>query len=369
VEAQNYVLENTGELISPALIYYEDIIRENTRRIVALAGGPEQLWPHVKSHKAAALIRLQKDFGITRFKCATVAEAEVSAEAGAEHILLAYPLVGPNQSRYLQLAAAYPQAVFYAAGDDYGQLAALAALARTQGRGLPVLIDVDLGMRRTGVPLEELEELYTRTAALEGLSLQGLHCYDGHIHDQDPKIRQDRVEKGDQQVRAVQAALRRKGFSCDTLVMGGSPVFPCRAGREGMYLSPGTAFIGDWGYYRDYPDLACTPGAALFTRVVSHPAGHSFTLDLGYKGIAADPPGDRGIIAGLPEARPLFQSEEHWVFSLPPDRKLPPIGTGLFVIPTHICPTSALYPEIHAAQGGRITGTWPVSARNRRITF
>jgi D-serine deaminase-like pyridoxal phosphate-dependent protein len=154
------------------------------------------------------------------------------------------------------------------------------------------------------------------------------------------------------------------------MVMGGTPSFPCRTGQEGFFLSPVTLFVSDWGSCCKYPDLAFPPGAAVFTLVISHQtAANTFTLALGHKGIAADPPGDRGVIAGLPQAKPLAQSEEHWVFSLPAGEVLPAIGSALYVIPAHICPTSALYPEIQVAQGGKIVEQWQVSARNRKITY
>jgi D-serine deaminase-like pyridoxal phosphate-dependent protein len=154
--------------------------------------------------------------------------------------------------------------------------------------------------------------------------------------------------------------------------MGGTPSFPCRTtviNSKNIYLSPGTAFIGDWGYYNKLPDMAFTPGAAIFTRVVSHPATNTFTVDLGHKGIAADMDMERGIIIGFPEAKTISQNEEHWVFSLPETIALPPIGSSLYIIPTHICPTSALYPYIEIAQDGKITGQWQVKARNRKINF
>ena len=173
-----------------------------------------------------------------------------------------------------------------------------------------VLIDVDIGMHRTGVPLNLAEPLYERAAGLRGISLKGLHCYDGHCKDPDFNRRKAMADENDRCILQIQESLRGKGYVCEILVMCGSPSFPCRTGKEKMYLSPGTIFIGDWGYYRGLPDLAFTPGAAIFSRVVSHPAGNTFTLDLGSKGIATDPTGDRGTIAGLEEARPLFQSEE-----------------------------------------------------------
>jgi D-serine deaminase-like pyridoxal phosphate-dependent protein len=167
----------------------------------------------------------------------------------------------------------------------------------------------------------------------------------------------------------IKESLERKGLDCGLMVMGGTPTFPCRAGKDGMYLSPGTCFIGHWGYSKKIPDMYFPPGAALFTRVVSHPAENSFTLDLGSKGIASDPAGERGIIVGMEEAKTIFQSEEHWVFSLPGGQPLPPIGSGCYVIPAHICPTSALYPQILVARDGEIIGEWKVSGRDRRINY
>jgi len=369
MERSTYALEGAENLISPALVYYKDIILDNTKRIIEMAGGPEWLWPHVKSHKTVEMIRMEIDLGITRFKCATIAEAEITAGAGAAHIILAYPLIGPNVSRFLKLVKAYPQTVFYAIGDDMGQFSSLAEEASRMGMNVNVLVDVDIGMHRTGVPLDSLESFYERCSALKGIQVKGMHCYDGQCKDPDLSRRKAMAAESDRKVLQIRDSLKRKGLECEILVMGGSPSFPCRTGDRNFFLSPGTIFIGDWGYYSALPDLAFTPGAAIFCRVVSHQGENTFTLDLGCKGIASDPAGDRGVIAGLLEAKPVFQSEEHWVFSLPENIERPAIGSECYVIPTHICPSSALYAEIQVAQGGKITERWQVSARNRKITY
>jgi D-serine deaminase-like pyridoxal phosphate-dependent protein len=369
MERSDYALKDTSGLISPALIYYRDIILANTKRTIEMAGGADRLWPHVKSHKTTEMIRMQIDLGITRFKCATIAEAEITAMAGGLHIMLAYPLVGPNISRFLRLTASFGGAAFYAVGDDIGQLGLLSSEARKMGIKANVLIDADVGMHRTGVPMEKLEAFYESASALAGIALKGLHCYDGHLHDSDYAVRKAKVDEIDAAVLRIQHSLIRKGFDCGLMVMSGTPSFPCRAGKENMHLSPGTCFIGDWGYYKGFPDLGFPPGAALFTRVVSHPSANSFTLDLGSKGIASDPAGARGVIAGMEDAKPLFQSEEHWVFQTVEGQPLPAIGSDCYVIPTHICPTSALYPQIEVVQDGKLSGEWQVGARNRRISF
>ena len=109
----------------------------------------------------------------------------------------------------------------------------------------------------------------------------------------------------------------------------------------------------------------------VLTRVVSHPAPGVFTLDLGYKGVAADPAIPRAVIAGYEDAVTLMQNEEHWVLRMPEGReaKRPQIGQVLYAAPVHICPTSALYPSILVAKEGKIVAEWPVTARNRRITI
>mgnify|MGYP000450009042 CR=1 FL=1 len=67
-----YELKNTDTIISPSLIYYEEIIRENIKKAIRTAGSPERLWPHVKSHKSKDMVRMQMEYGITKFKTATV---------------------------------------------------------------------------------------------------------------------------------------------------------------------------------------------------------------------------------------------------------------------------------------------------------
>ena len=109
---------NSADIPSPALLVYPERIRENVRRMIGIAGGAETLRPHMKTHKMPEVIRLQIKLGITRFKCATIAEAEMTAAAGAEDVLLGYQPVGPNVDRFLKLAARFPGARFSCTADN-----------------------------------------------------------------------------------------------------------------------------------------------------------------------------------------------------------------------------------------------------------
>lgn len=364
-----YELKDTEKIISPALIYYENIIRSNILKAIEIAGTADRLWPHVKSHKSADMLKIQMEYGISKFKTATVAEAEMAAEAGASHVILAYPLVGPNQERLVRLAMAYPDTCFYAVEDDREQLKKLADLCLEMNYEMKVLIDVNMGMNRTGVSIDDMEKLYRYGNSLEGILVDGLHCYDGNHNNKDIHQRMEDVKETDDKIKEVIGNLQTDGIPCEIIVAGGTPSFPCHAALTDWYLSPGTAFITDAGYYQNLPDLPFVPGAAVMTRVISHPTPGVFTTDLGYKGIAADPVGQRGFIVGMEYAVPVIHSEEHWAFKVEDESQVPSVGSCLYVIPTHICPTSALYPEILTAEEGQLKEAWPVTARNRRIHY
>src|SRR5690242_14013625 len=113
-----YQLSDAAALPSPALLVYRSRVEENIRRMLAMAGGPQHLRPHLKTHKMPDLVKLQLDFGITKFKCATVAEAEMAAEAGVKDLLLAYQPVGPAVQRVVELVRRFPHVIFSVIADD-----------------------------------------------------------------------------------------------------------------------------------------------------------------------------------------------------------------------------------------------------------
>ncbi|HSI10575.1 MAG TPA: alanine racemase, partial [Chthoniobacter sp.] len=101
-------LSNEAEVASPALLIFEERVESNLRRMIEMAGGTERLRPHVKTHKLGPIVERQIALGIKKFKSATIAEAEMCAQAGAPDVLLAMPPVGPNMQRLCALARKYP---------------------------------------------------------------------------------------------------------------------------------------------------------------------------------------------------------------------------------------------------------------------
>lgn len=353
------------QIPSPQLVYYEDQIRRNTEAAIRAAGGAEHLWPHVKSHKMRQMVEMQLTYGIRRFKCATVTEARMVAEAGASAVLLAYAPVGPQQSAFLQLRDLYPSVEFYTIADDLDTLRLLGHLADTP---VSVLVDVDTGLHRTGVAWEELQAFYEEASTIPGIQLCGFHLYDGEDHQIDPEERRQAVARLEQNFRPVYAAVQAR-FGEPLIIFGGTPSMPCFVPYLAQYpqafLSPGTLFLGDHGYSSAFPDMEYPPAAAVLARVISHPGPDRFTLDCGTKALSCDQK-IPGFLLDLP-ADILFQNEEHMVCRMREgfeDRR-PAIGSVQYLIPTHICTTTILYPRVPVIRDGHLSGIWEVTARDR----
>jgi D-serine deaminase-like pyridoxal phosphate-dependent protein/REP element-mobilizing transposase RayT len=130
-----YTIADVDDVPSPALLVYPDRVEDNIRRMIAIAGGVERLRPHIKTHKLAEVVRMQMALDITKFKCATIAEAEMAAGCGAPDVLLAYQPVGPNVERFIQLVKKFPETKFSTIADDASAIRALSEAAKTAGLG------------------------------------------------------------------------------------------------------------------------------------------------------------------------------------------------------------------------------------------
>src|SRR5882757_7058063 len=181
-----YRIDTPDQLDSPALVVYPQRVKANIQLAVEMAGDPARLRPHSKTHKSPDVTRLLLEAGITKFKCATIAEAEVLAIADARDILLAYQPVGPKLQRFISLFRKYPATKFSCLTDNEAALKTMGAAFSSAGLTIPVYLDLNIGMNRTGIlPGAEAFQLYRAAAATTGVTPIGLHAYDGHIRDVD----------------------------------------------------------------------------------------------------------------------------------------------------------------------------------------
>lgn len=367
-----YRIDEPEAIESPGLIIFADRLNANIERMIEIARSPERLRPHCKTHKTREVIQRLLDRGVTRHKCATIAEAEMLLELGVEDVFLAYQPVGPNVRRAAQLAARYPRARLSVAIDDSRPLDQLADALADGDATIGVWLELDSGMHRTGIELgPAAESLYESICATPHIEPRGFHWYDGHVRQTDLDERRAVCLAAWESLIAFRNRVMVEGLPVPAIVAAGTGSFPILAAIDepGLELSPGTVAFYDAGYQSQFPDLPFSPALAILTRVISANRAGYVTLDLGHKACAADPPaGKRLAFPAWPDAEEMQQSEEHLVVKTRFADQLR-VGDCTLAIPVHACPTSAAYDRATVIEDGRQIGTWEIYARGRKITI
>lgn len=364
-----YEIDQIEKIDSPQLVVFEDRVKYNIDRAIELVGEIGRFRPHVKTNKTAEVMQFMLDVGISKFKCATIAEAELLGRLKAPDVLLAYQPVGPKVERLLNLVEAYPDTKFSCLIDYLETAEKIAAIFSENGKNIEVYIDINAGMNRSGIKIEFALELYKKCYNLKGIRIKGLHLYDGHFRQFDLKERKVACDVNFVQLTNLAKAIEDSGFPKPIIIAGGSPTFPIHAQRETVECSPGTFVFWDKTYGDICKEQPFLPAAIVVTRVISLPDEGKICIDLGHKSIAAENDiSKRAFFFNAPELRLLSQSEEHGVVEAGANHQFKP-GDVLYILPYHVCPTVALYNQMISINSLGELNYWEVKARDRKIKF
>ncbi len=360
-----YEIENIDAIPSPGLLLFVERIEQNLKKMVEMAGNGDRLRPHVKTHKLPQIVQMKLKAGIHKFKTATLVETDMVLQAGGRDVLFAYQGVGPTTKMFVELVRRHPEASISTIVDDPQAAAQLSQAATDAGVVATVYMDLNVGMNRSGIaPSDQALSLYCDLAKLPGLNIVGLHAYDGHIRN--PDLHERRLEwlAVVKQVQDFSLRIEAAGLPTPVIVAGGSSTSWLWLEIPGVEVGAGTAALWDYGQILTCPESALEPAAVLVSRVISHPCRHRICLDLGHKAVAAEMPHPRVYWFGLEDSVPVLQSEEHLVLETPRAADFP-VGSVLYGLPYHICPTVALYDSVWCIQNRQASERWPVAARGR----
>lgn len=361
-----YQIVNIDQIDSPALVVFPDIIAENC--VLALSmlnkAGGAVLRPHIKTVKTPEVAQIMLEHGIDRFKCSTIAEAEMLAMSGAPDVLLAYQPIALKINRLAKLVKSYHATHFSCLVDNRSTARLISD--RFGMQPLDVFIDVNVGMDRTGISPSQVVALVGAIKDLEGIHIRGLHAYDGQIRAIDPVTRQQETDISYGLVKALRDQLKAEHDMDLKIVIGGTPSYPFHSKRSQVECSPGTFAFWDAGYGSSFPDMNFQYAAILLTRIISIIDGQTLCLDLGSKAVAPDPALPRVVFPDHPEATVLSQSEEHLVVKVK-DTTGHQVGDVWKGVPIHICPTVNLYEQLNVIINRSWTTNWTVVARKRVI--
>jgi len=362
-----------ARVLSPALVVHLDRVRENLGRVLAAMGDDADRWrPHIKTIKIPLVMAALVRCGVRYFKCATTREAGCLLRVlDAEHVadgdlLVAYPHTGPNLARLGALAERHRRtrvSVLCEQPDSVGEIP----------ESLEIFVDVNPGMNRTGLAPDRYEEI-VQIARLAGRRFRGVHCYDGHLLGVETAERRRRAFECYDRLMVLVERLMRDGVGIEEIITSGTPTFRhamdyphfgvLRSARH--RVSPGTVVFHDLRSEQMIAELDLVPAALVYARVVSRPAEGVVTCDAGSKSIAAESGNPCAYVLGHPELVPMTPSEEHLplrVIHGPPPRR----GTGLYLIPRHVCPTINLAEEVIVLERGKTKDVVTVSARAHEL--
>lgn len=364
-----YELADPTSLDSPALLFYPQRMKENIRLLIEMIDDVDRLRPHVKTHKTVEATRLMMEAGIKKFKCATIAEAEMLGICKVPDALLAYQPTQPKLKRLLQLIKIYKETKFSCLVDNEKSAEMISEVALSNEIVIPVFIDINVGMNRTGIQPEfGAIQLFEYCNQLKGIQLKGWHFYDGHIRETDIIKRAAHCNAVFAVVEGLNDQLIEKGFPKPQMVAGGSPSFSIYSKKEGVECSPGTFILWDKGYMDSIPEQKFYPAAVLLTRIVSLPDETKLCLDLGYKSVASENPiFQRVYFLNADNLQVISHSEEHLVVEAEKGHHWK-IGDLLYALPIHVCPTCALYESAITIEDKAVTGSWKIIGRDRKIS-
>lgn len=364
-----FEINDIDKLDTPALVIYPDRVKQNISLLTGMIDDVSRLRPHVKTNKAKEATSLMIQAGITKFKCATIAEAEMLGTVGAKDALLAYQPIGPKLDRFIQLTKTYAGTSYSCLIDNIDAATSISEEALKDNIQIPVYIDLNVGQNRTGIVPEHALKLYEGCQLLKGIRIVGLHAYDGHLHDADLEIRSLKCNEAYQAVQELQKAITQKGYPEPIIVAGGSPTFPIHAKRKEIECSPGTFIYWDRGYSLLYAEQPFLPAALVVSRVISLPDETKICIDLGHKSVSAENELTKRVyFINTPDLKPIGQSEEHLVLEAGEGHQYK-VGDVLYGMPYHVCPTIALYERAITIEDHQITGEWRNIARDRKITI
>jgi 3-hydroxy-D-aspartate aldolase len=363
---------NRAQIPTPALLLDLDRFERNIARMAAhVKAAGKKLRPHAKTHKCPEIARRQIAAGAIGVCVAKVGEAEVMAAAGVRNLLITTEVVGPEKvGRLLGVLRRQPETLVVV--DHPDNVRELGDAMAKAGLVLNVLVDVDVGGRRTGTqPGEPARDLGRQVMAQPSLHLRGLQGYAGHCaHVMGFEERRRTSRRWMGRLMKTRELFEKHGMPVDIVTGGSSGTFNIDSELEGMTeLQSGSYCVMDLDYRRiggprgaayDEFEMALT----VLTTVVSVPSQEMAMVDGGFKAFSTDRPFVPEAVE-CPGVEYSWAGDEHGRLTTAEPERLPKLGQLIEFFPPHCDPTINLYDRIYAMRGDQVEAVWDVSGRGR----
>jgi D-serine deaminase-like pyridoxal phosphate-dependent protein len=352
------------DLDTPALLIDLDCLQHNIDRMAGHFKDRGVAWrPHAKAFKCPAIAHLLRRAGALGVTVAKVSEAEVMAAGGIDDILIAHLVVGPSKAA--RLAALQHHADVKVTVDHAEHVAPLGQAAEAAGVTIGVLVDVDLGMNRTGVATPDgAVRLAHQVSTTAGLRFDGLMGYEGHtLMIPDQAAKRAAVTTAIGKLLEARDAVEATGLKCRILSAGGSGSYQYTADIPGITEIQAGGGIFACQYYTQVCRVTGhLPSLTLLATAVSRPSHDRAILDIGHKSVSQHR--TLPVLRDYPKCQVVGLSAEHAIVEVEPGTKLK-IGEKVHVIPGYSDFTLVLHDRVLAYRRGRVQAVWDLLGRGQ----
>lgn len=354
-----------AELDTPVLCVNVPTLERNLQFLATTVLSTGKAWrPHSKGHKSPAIAWRQIRAGAIGVTCAKVSEAEVMANSGIRDILIANVIAGAHKVE--RLAALCTAADPIICCDHYAQAEPIAAACRKRGVKCRVLVDVNIGMNRTGCrPGMDAVDLGEAISKMAGLELVGIMGYEGHLLKlSDPADKEKQIRGALDVLGHCREMFHRQGLRCDIVSAGGTGSVTIAAQSSSVTeLQSGGGIFGDPFYRESCHVEPITPALTILATVTSRPSLERAVLDAGRK--TMNPELGLPTVVDFPDAVVSSMSAEHCVVQLGPKSQDWRIGDQVELVVGYHDWTTVLHDQFVAFRDDRVEGVWPILGRGK----
>lgn len=352
-----------AEIDTPALWVDLDTMERNIAELVQHFQSAHVGWrPHIKGIKIPAIARKAINAGALGVTCAKVSEAEVMVDGGIDSVLLANQIVTDIKIR--RLATLQDRAEVMAVVDCVDAVHRMARIGRELRTPLPVLVDLNTGMNRTGIePGGKAVNLARLVQGTPGLRLRGLMAYEGHaIEIEETEAKNREIRRAVNELVRTATMCRERGLRIDIVSGGGSGTYKVMPFQDGVTeCQAGGAIFSDMAY----PTWDVDTHPALFVRstVTSRPFPHQVVFDAGWKALPAWARSPSPL--GIDHVEAFVPSAEHGTVTLSRADESIRIGQAFDFVVGYNDSTVFLHDVLYGVRDGVVEEQWRIEGRGK----
>ncbi|MFO7964861.1 MAG: DSD1 family PLP-dependent enzyme [Desulfobacterales bacterium] len=360
-----------ADLDTPCLVLDVEIFEQNLQKMQDAADrAGKQLRPHVKTHKCTALAQRQMDCGAKGLCVAKISEAAVLVKARFDDILITAPVVTPRKiEMLLDLLGTCPSLMVVV--DHPENIKLLDARLGNRGMSMGVLLDIDVGLNRTGVKPSDAPAMAKHIVSQPNLRLLGVQAYAGHVqHIQSYETRKRESRKCLQDAVRAFGDIQNYVPTCTIFSASGTGTFDIDLAvaeiselQVGSYVFMDAEYLAIGSADDENRFVTFAPALRLLTTVISTNQKGFVTVDAGLKTLYKDGGIPQVISPKDPPLEYYWFGDEHGMIIGGENSAMPPLGAVIEVVTSHCDPTVNMFDTYYLTGKDEVVGNWPIDMR------